>query len=492
MEKTGVTSINIKKYIELLEKSNLSTHSIIMAKGENIFFEKYWEPFDREFLHRQYSVSKSIVSIAVGFCEQDRLICLDDMISKYFPDECKDIKDENLKNQTIRHMLMMATAKPDRYWFNDKPEDRVRYYFGNDRLESRPSGTIFNYDSSASFILGAMVERVTKMSLLDYLRIKLFDKIGVSENIYCLKCPGGHSWGDSGILCTPRDMLKIARFVMNNGMWNGEQILNEEYITKAISKQIDNNLLGLNEADTQGYGYQIWCTRYNGFFFNGMGCQFALCFPDKDLIMIYNGDNQGKALAKKIIIDGFIDVIYKNFTDKSNVLEISNDKLLAQYTDSLKLAVIKGNTTSEFADKFNGVTYFLDENPMGIKEVCLRFKENIGSLEYINEQGCKTIEFGMCENVIGSFPQEGYSNEMGTVDTKGFYYRCASSAAWIEPKKLHIKVQIIDKYFGNLDITIAFTEDNKIAIYMTKAAEDFLKEYEGFASGVSKLRKADC
>ena len=90
----------------------------------------------------------------------------------------------------------------------------------------------------------------------------------------------------------------------------------------------------------------------------------------------------------------------------------------------------------------------------------------------------------MCENVIGAFPQEGYSNEIGTIGTKDFYYRCASSAAWVELRKLHIKVQIIDKYFGNLDITIGFTRDNKVGLYMTKAAEDFLKEYEGFASGV--------
>ncbi len=482
-ENAGISSFRILEFIKILEKHRLATHNLILAKGNSIFFEHYWEPFNREFLHRMYSVSKSFVSIAIGFLEQDGLIALDDVIEKYFKDEFKNQPDKNMRKQTIRDMLMMCTAKQDRNWFSFKPKDRVQHYFDNDFPVSRTPGTIFQYDSSGSFVLGALVERITGMPFMEYLRKKLFNKIGVSTAAYCLKCPGGHSWGDSAVLCTPLDLLKVARFVMNGGKWDGEQILNADYLHKATSKQTDNALSGFNDYATQGYGYQFWMTWDKAYFFSGMGCQLAVCVPDKDLIMIYNGDNQGNDMAKKIIIDGFFDLIVKASED-----EVENDDawdLLNQYTNELKLSTTHGDCHSDFADRINGVTYELDENPMGIKSIKLTFCGETGKLEYVNAQGDKAITFGMCKNEYGLFPQEGYSDEVGTVWAPGHYYKCAASAAWVEPHKLFIRVQIIDKYFGNLGITLGFKEDY-VSIYMRKTAEDFLHEYNGFAGGKVK------
>ena len=257
-EQAGIKSESIEKYLDTLEKQRFATHSIIMAKGDSIFFEKYWQPFNKDFLHRMYSVSKSFVSIAIGFLLQDKLIELDDKIMKYFPSEMENQTDENMRNQTIRHMLMMSTAKPIRDWFLAKPKDRVRFYFENDREESRPPGTIFAYDSDGSFILCALVERVSGKLMMDYLREKLFDKIGVSKEAYCLKCPGGHSWGDSAVICKPSDLLKVALFVMKGGNWKGEQILDKEFLSEATDSKIFNNYWDLNSFDTQGYGYQLW------------------------------------------------------------------------------------------------------------------------------------------------------------------------------------------------------------------------------------------
>ena len=485
-ESVGISSINIKKYIDMLEKKGLSKHNIIFAKGNNIIFEHYWRPFEQNFLHRMYSVSKSFVSLAIGFLEQDGLVALDDKIENYFQTEFKEQSDTNMKNQTIRNMLTMSTAKEDRYWFNDKPKDRVKYYFKNNDPYSRKPGLLFQYDSSGSFVLGALVERLTGMQLMDYLRVKLFDKIGVSKGAYCLKCPGGYSWSDSGILCTPLDLLRVARFVMNEGEWDGEQILNSKYIKAAVSKQIDNNEYGIDNCMTQGYGYLFWRTYNNSFFFNGMGCQFAVCVPDKDMIMVYNGDNQGNNLAKEIIINGFFECVVNSTEDRA--IEGDNIKSLEEYCANLTLASTKGEKHSEFAEEINNVVYELDNNLMGITKIKLTFCGESGKFEYTNMQGDKEIIFGMCENVLGRFPQEGYSDLVGTVYEPGNFYRCAASAAWIEPKKLFIKVQIIDKYFGNLNITISFGDYDDVSIRMEKFAEDFMNEYQGFASGTKIFR----
>ena len=481
-EQAGISSKAIQSYVELLEEKQLSTHNLILMKGDHIFFEKYWAPFHKDFLHRMYSVTKSFVSLAVGFAEQDGLLNLDDKIEAYFPAEIKDQTDEAMRNQTIRHMLMMSTAKQPADWFNARTDDRVRFYFENTTINSRPSGTIYEYDSPGSFVLCALVERLTGKPFMEYLREKLFNEIGVSKEAHCLKCPGGHSWGDSAALCTATDLLKIARFTMNKGKWNGKQLLNEEYVVAATSKQIDNNVLGVNEYNSQGYGYLIWRTFQNSFFFNGMGCQFAICVPDKDLIMVYNGDNQGKAMAQKNIIDNFFSMIVDEMADHPLAEDTKSYKELEEATSDLKLMIAKGDTESDFAEKINGVTYTMNENPMGITKMRIVLDGNDGRLEYTNSQGDKILYFGIGKNVFAKFPQEGYAKEVGSVFTKGHYYDCMASASWIEPHKLFIKVQIIDDYFGTLNINLSFTE-NGIGVFMNKCAEDFLQEYEGFAGG---------
>ena len=103
----------------------------MIAKGDSIIYEQYWQPFNSSFLHRQYSVTKSITSLAVGFAEQDGLVKLDDPISKYFPEEAKGAKSELIKKQTVREMLMMTTSLIPGHWINDKCTDRVKYYFEN-------------------------------------------------------------------------------------------------------------------------------------------------------------------------------------------------------------------------------------------------------------------------------------------------------------------------------------------------------------------------
>lgn len=479
-EKMGIKSSDIKEYIEVLENANLSTHDLIIMRHGEIVFEKYWKPFHKDFLHRMYSVTKSFVSLGIGFAEQDGLINLDDPLVKYFPKEAANITDENVKNQTIRDMLMMATARVEFNWFENKTNDRVQQYFDNPH-NSRPSGTVFNYDSCGSFMLGALIERVTGKELIEYLREKFLDKIGFSKEAFMLKCPGGHSWGDSALICKPTDLLKTAMFCMNMGEWNGEQILNKEYMVNATKKQIDNNSLGLDSFESQGYGYQIWRTYDNSFFFNGMGAQLTVCVPDKDIIMVYNADNQGNGNAKTVVMNNFFDMIVRRAED-CEIADSGYDELMA-YADSLELYKAKGSLTSEVADKINGVTYKMYDNPMGITEMKVSFDGNKGELYYINEQGEKRIPFGMCYNEFSEFPQEGYSDMVGTQKGNRLY-KCAASAAWADDKRLFIKVQIIDTYFGNLNIMLGFN-DNKIGVEMTKTAEDFLREYEGYGGGTA-------
>ena len=280
-EKAGISSKHVLKFIKSLEENHLCTHSFIMARGDNIFVEGYYTPFHKDFNHRMYSISKSFVGIAVGLAIEDGLLRLDDKMVKFFPEYITEDINKLLLDMTIRDMLTMQTCVAShKKWFYQNLEDRIEAYFKAE-ITKKP-GTSWKYDSPSTFMLCCIVEKLTGKPFLDYLKDKFLTKAGFSSSSYSLKCPGGHSFGDSGIICTARDLLVFARFIMNGGKINEVSYMNEEFIKEATKKQVSNSHGGEHSTGAYGYGYQIWKTPNDGFAFVGMGDQIVICDPEKD------------------------------------------------------------------------------------------------------------------------------------------------------------------------------------------------------------------
>ena len=479
-EQAGISSAAVKRFYERLDFYNLSTHSVILCRGENIFSECYFEPFHKDFLHRMYSVSKTFVSMAVGFCEQDGLLSLDDPMEKYLKEYTKQ-EGAIPHTTTVRELLTMESSKKGYNWFAYKASDRASTYL-KEKSFKQP-GTLFDYDSSGSFMLTVIVEKLVKKPFLKYLQEKVLDGIGFSKDAYCVKTPGGYSWGDSGVMCTARDLLLFARFILNGGTWGGKRYLNEEYIKDATNTRICNDEYGFRSHGSWGYGYQIWGAPEGCFAMLGMGNQIALCDPRHDFIFIINSDNQGNTHNYEQIFEVLYNNIIYNLSDDGSALPENEEqyKELQKSLENKKLFFLKEAKTSEFSKKIEAKTYYPAENPMGIKWFRLEFNEEAekGFFYYENAQGKKCMPFGFGHNEIAQFPEEGYSDEVGNTLCPGNTYRAAFSADWPEPKKLRIRVQIIDKYFANLAIVFGFRDESNVTVRMTKKAEDFLYEYEG-------------
>ena len=377
-----------------------------------------------------------------------------------------------MRQQTIRDMLIMNSCVANFNWFRRDSRDRVKSYLAAEA--TKPAGSLFHYDSTGSYVLGALIERLSGKKLIDYLKDRFLNKIGGFENACFLEVPDGTSWGDSALLCTTRALERFARFVMNLGKWGEEQLVSREYMLEATSFQSDTNLSGVSQYNAYGYGYQIWLTEQGGFSFHGMGGQHAVIMPKDRLILAVTGDNQYNDHYADILYDAFFRAFYPQ------------RPLLSP--DRLSLA--EGMLHSPFESQISGVQYSCAENPMDIQWFRLDFEKADaegyagGTFTYRNAQGVKVLRFGMGKNDFGLFPQFGYSNDRGGVhENTGFLYRCAVSAAWREERKLFIRVQIIDRYFGSLHISIGFRDRDNCAVYMAKAAEDFLNEYSGWAMG---------
>lgn len=477
-EAAGISSRHVTKFIKLLERRGLIMHSVLLMRGNDIFGEFYWKPFDGNFLHRMYSETKSFVGVAVGLLEEDGLVSLDEKISAYFPEKIERELPPYLAAQTVRDMLTMTTCGDTPNWFKEDETDRTKLYF-NSNAADHPAGMMFKYDSAGSQVLCALVEKITGMPLIEFLRERIFKYLGTFDRATILKTKNDDSWGDSALLCTTRDMASFARFVMNYGTWEGKRLMNEKYLRTATSRLVDSNRIGFSDYYTDGYGYQIWRCKDNSFSFNGMGAQLTVCMPDKDLIFVCTAYNYGFESAKGLLLSAFFEEIADNVgaplpEDESAYREC------AELGKSLELSYLKGPAYSPFEQEIDGVEYLCEPNPMGITGFCLAFgTDGTGEFRYTNAQGNKTIRFGLGRNVFGKFPQYGYFDLHGGVPTAdGFMYGCAASAEWCEERKMHVRVDFVDNYFGNLFITFSFKEDTAL-VRMVKHSEACLGEYDG-------------
>lgn len=484
-EEAGISSLRVAEYIEKLERRGFAMHSVLMAKGDKLFCEAYWQPYHKDECHRMYSQTKSYTAIGIGLLIDDGKLSLDDKVAQYFTDVTERDLPPNLAELTVRNLLMMQTAGCGHNWFSSSDEDRAHLYMNAASANRRP-GTVWEYDSAGSQLLAQLVDRLAGKPLFDFLYERIFQYLGTFKTAEILKTRNGASWGDSALVCTPRDMVSFARFLMDGGRVNGKQLLSEAFIKEATSPLADNNITGFRRENSYGYGYQIWCWE-QGFGFNGMGCQFTVAVPESDLIFVCTADNQGHTAGSDVIIGSFFDdIVYK-----ASPTPLAPDPKAAAALDALvsglTLATAYGAANSPLITDINGRVYRAEENRTGIKWFSFHFLDDgTGELHYENAQGEKVLPFGLGKNVITQFPQYGYSDGYGGLRTdNGFTYRCASSVAFGREHLLHLRVQIIDRYLGNMFASFGF-RGNDVTVRMTKNAEDFLNEYYGFFTATAE------
>ncbi len=478
-EEVGIDSRDVYDLVRSLEKRGSHLHSLLLMRGDKVFLDAYWAPFHRELPHRMYSVTKSFVSVAVGLCEEDGLIDLDRPIATYFSEKIDAPLAEYPERLTVRQMLTMTTTGGAPSWFEIEDPDRTHLYFSEMKAH-HPAGTLWEYDSAGSQVLSSLVEKVTEKSLFDFLNDRIFRHLGCFGDAKILKTRNGDSWGDSAMICTTRDLATFARFVLNYGVWNGQRLMNEQYLRIATSAVVSNGQSGHASLFYHGYGYQFWKTEEDGFLFNGMGDQIAICMPRQDLILVSTADNQGNEFTRQYLAAQFMDLIVAKVKDAPLP---ENDRAYAklqELTQGLTLFSLRGASDSPLREQINGVTYECLANPMGWENFSFRFESaEAGELRYRTLRGDMVLPFYVNRNRFGVFPEEGYSNEAGGVrTTDGHRYRDAVSLTWTQENKLLLFVQIIDEYFGNCSINFCF-KDNEAVVKATKMAEDFLWEYRG-------------
>lgn len=282
-ESQGVSSAHIMSYLKALKEDPEANphHAIVMRHGY-IIAECAFAPYQKGMWHITHSMCKSFTGMAVGLAIQEGALHLDDKIDDIFPQSINLLSRLGRKDVTIRNLLNM-TSEVDFY--------EAGAISGNEWLKKYMSagtkcdpGTKWDYNSMNSYVLSAAVQEKTGENLFDYLNKRVFTPLGITE-VFWEKSPEGITKGGWGMFIRPEDACKLGLLYLNHGVWNGTQIIPEDWVLASTKPQADNG--------KYGYGYQIWMEeRPGGYAYNGLFGQDVVIYPDDDMIIMVNAGNR--------------------------------------------------------------------------------------------------------------------------------------------------------------------------------------------------------
>ena len=456
-EAQGMSSLNILKFIDRLEAEIDAAHSFMIIKHGKLVSQGWWDPYQAASPHTMMSLSKSFVSTAVGFAVQEQRISLDDLVISFFPDKVPDTLSWQLKEMRIRDLLTMNTGhrseplpfRKSENGYEEVTSDWVKYFLSHE-VEFMP-GTHFLYNSMASYMLSAIIQKVTGEKLVDYLDSRFFQPLGIIKPEW-KSGPMGINIGGWGLRITTEDIAKLGQFYLQKGQWEGKQLLSENWIELATSKQVSSGSNPNNDW-TQGYGFQFWRSRYDSFRADGSFGQFCLVFPQYNLVIattagVYNM-GQIMNIAWETLLPGLQEVALPKDTKNYQIL---NNKL-----DELQLPKISGNKTSSVYGK-KSYAYLLNENPLGANSIKLDLKGVNHSIEITYNGKKQMIKIGSdkyLKNMLLLKPP--FTEGLEYLD--GQALKVAVNGAWSNPNQYLLRMYFYEST-ASVDYIFNF-EDNE-------------------------------
>lgn len=367
-EAQGIPSRAILNFVESVEKDIHELHSFMLLRHGQVVAEGYWVPYTAERPHTLFSLSKSFTSTAVGLAVAEGRLTLNDPVVSFFPEELPAEISENLAAMRVKQLLCMSTGHDQ-----DTTERMVKQAEGNFvraflalPVEHKP-GTHFVYNSGASYMLSAIVQKVTGQTLLDYLSTRLFEPLGIHSPTW-ESCPRGINMGGWGLSLRTEDIARFGQLYLQGGVWESQRILPEAWVQEATSRQVSN---GSNpDSDwEQGYAYQFWRCRHGAYRGDGAFGQFCVVLPEQDAVLaITSGLNDMQAVLN-VVWDCLLPAMGSAALPADEVTQAA----LASKLANLAIPLPEGIRSSSLEAKLNGRRFQLGENKAGVTAVTFAF-----------------------------------------------------------------------------------------------------------------------
>ena len=281
-ESQGVDSAKILEFIDTADKKVNSMHSFMMLRNGKVVAEAWWAPESSDKPHVLWSLSKSFTSTAVGFAVAEGKLAVEDPVLKFMKDEelPKEVSS-NLKAMKVKDLLTMSTGHQDEPMMRGNTE-WIKTFLKHP-LPHQP-GSHFQYNTPATFMQSVIVKRATGEDILSYLEPRLFQPLGIKSPKWD-QSPDGISIGGFGLYLCTEDIAKFGQLYLQKGMWNGKQLIPEDWIAQATTKQVANGSNSTSDWN-QGYGYQFWRCRHDAYRGDGKDGQFCIVMPKQSTVVV--------------------------------------------------------------------------------------------------------------------------------------------------------------------------------------------------------------
>ena len=363
-ERQGISSAAILDFVDTADRQIDTMNSFMLIRHGSVVAEGWWNPYDAATPHVLYSLSKSFTSTAVGLAIAEGKISLDDEVLKFFPGDVPAEPSPNLKAMRVRDLLRMATGNQSEAPILSQDLPWTRAFLAHP-VPFKP-GTHFLYNSPATYMLSAIVQKVTGVTVLDYLKPRLFEPLGI-EGPTWVASPQGITAGAYGLSLRTEDIAHFGQLFLQKGKWKGQQLVPSQWIAEATARQTSNGSSPNSDWD-QGYGYQFWRSRHNTYRGDGAFGQYCMVIPELDAVVAITSGVRNMQQVMNLVWDRLLPAMKPGRLHENAAARRQLQARLAG------LAVkFPGGTPSSATSSVSGKWFEFSENDRGIKAVSFDF-----------------------------------------------------------------------------------------------------------------------
>jgi CubicO group peptidase (beta-lactamase class C family) len=368
-EKEGVSSEGILKFVEAIEQSGQEWHSFMLLRHGKVIAEGWWNPYQPDLKQTIYSTSKTFTSTAIGFAVSEKLLTVDDKVISFFPDLLPDTVSPYLAQLSVKDLLSMTDGQLVQPFEITLGEQWVKQYFSVP-IQAQP-GTKFFYNSMSTYMLSAIIQKVSGQRMLDFLTPRLFEPLSIKDVDWEI-CPQGVNTAGWGLRAHTEDMAKLGQLYLQKGKWNGRQLLPETWITEATTAKIDqkpNITSEQREKDdwAQGYCYQIWRCRHNAFRADGAYGQYIIVMPEQDAVLAIQANVGNMQKEINLVWDYLLPTMH------SDALSENTQQAAALQQKLATLAILPSKGVQPQETAFSTKTsYTLNDNAQQLKNISIQ------------------------------------------------------------------------------------------------------------------------
>ena len=368
-EHEGISSAAILSFLQAADTGVDAMNSFMLVRHGKVVAEGWWGPYDAPTQHVLYSLSKSFTSTAVGLAIAEGTLSLDDAVLKFFPDEAPAQPSTNLRAMRVRDLLRMQTGQQTEPSVITPADSTLRDATWARRFLMHPvpfkPGTHFLYNSGATYMLSAIVQKVTGQTVREYLTPRLFVPLGIESPTW-VSSPQGINAGGYGLSVRTEDIAKLGQLYLQRGTWNGRQLIPAAWVDEATSRQTSNGSSPTSDWD-QGYGYQFWRSRHDTYRGDGAFGQYMMVIPQYDAVVAITSGVRDMQSVMNLVWDKLLPAFSASSLTENAVAHRALKTRLA----SLVVRMPAGRPGSSLAARVSGKWFELPDNDRGMRAVSL-------------------------------------------------------------------------------------------------------------------------